>query len=899
MSKQDQLNTFRGMVRGYLVKQKGLPSISDLKNTVSNLRSLPMFNEITADMGEQVIRESEEKFGVSMTIGNVLIGEDYAPWFDAKKINIDFYYWDRYRELLQLNKGVSKDVINAVDSATDRIIDFLEDPEKQGTWDRRGLVVGHIQSGKTSNYIAMICKAADAGYKLIVVIAGIHNKLRNQTQQRVDEGFIGRDSAQLLSTNAVKKIGVGKFDNRRTPSTFTTSLRDFNRNQASSLGVPLKNLNEPVILVIKKNANTLKNLLEWLKQRNAHNQPSSIEEPMLLIDDEADNASINIKGPDTVSRINEQIRQLLKMFDRSCYVGYTATPFANIFIDPATNDEMLGQDLFPKDFIVSLDPPTNYFGANKVFHQDDSRIIQLVTDNEDHLPIKHPIEWRIESLPESLKEAVRTFIIARAIRILRGQGNEHCSMFVNATRFTNIQSQLRNEIHDFIQEIGWDIKVNGSLPKHEALDKPNIKSLYNTWQSVYSNHIEENWDQIQPQLLLSTSPIKVIEVNSKSSEPLDYTAHEEQGLNVIAVGGNSLSRGLTLEGLMVSYFLRNSRMYDTLMQMGRWFGYRQGYEDLCRIWMTEESEDWYYHISDSIEELREELRTMAAASATPKEFGLKVRSHPAALIVTARNKFGTAEKLRVAVGLSNHFVETSRLKSDKESLESNRKTAIRFVESLRKENLAPENAEIISMGRLLRNVPAKFIISFIRDFVHHPISYLTNPGPVCDYIEERLGDNLEHWDVLFTGISSGGPKNLVDNSLGFEINCQRRKAGPHEDENTLVISNKQRVSSRGVEKAGLSKQEIHEAEENYNGKINFPDRIYRAVRKFPLFIIHMLAIGEKDEDLSRKKPVVAWSISFPRSNIKETTVEYLVNTVWIKEKSLFELGEDEHGNDED
>ena len=186
---------------------------------------------------------------------------------------------------------------------------------------------------------------------------------------------------------------------------------------------------------------------------------------MLLIDDEADNASINIQhGAGEVSRINGQIRDLLRMFDRSCYVGYTATPFANIFIDPDTDDQMRGEDLFPRSFIVSLDPPSNYFGATTVFLEGGEQYIRNIEDNEDHLPIRHQIDIVSLLHPPSLADAVRTFILGRAIRLARGHEGQHCSMLVNASRFTNVQRQLRNEIHGLLDDIQRSIRVNGACP---------------------------------------------------------------------------------------------------------------------------------------------------------------------------------------------------------------------------------------------------------------------------------------------------------------------------------------------------------------------------------------------------------------------------------------------------
>jgi hypothetical protein len=372
--------------------------------------------------------------------------------------------------------------------------------------------------------------------------------------------------------------------------------------------------------------------------------------------------------------------------------------------------------------------------------------------------------------------------------------------------------------------------------------------------------------------------------------------------------GFSLSRGLTLEGLMVSYFLRNSMMYDTLMQMGRWFGYRPGYDDLCRVWMLEEAEGWYSHIAESIEELRDELRRMEAVNATPEQFGLKVRSHPDTLIVTARNKMGSSEKHVVSIGLANRFIETAILRRDQAALQANRSAALALADALRAIGKAPEAAETRGGSRLVQQVPGSIILDFLAVFQNHPGSFLTDTDPVRRYIEERIDGELKEWDVLVAGVERGDDRPLVDRSLGFDLICQRRSKGKKSDERTLLVTEKQRVASRGVEKTGLTDDEIREAEEGYvpksgartEGKpLNFPDRVYRDVRKRPLFILHMLAIGGKDEDLAATEPVVAWSISFPKTGLEEKKVGYVVNTTWFRERYTEEEVEEEAAGDEE
>ncbi|MCA3730107.1 MAG: Z1 domain-containing protein [Phenylobacterium sp.] len=910
----DGLKMLETMVGAQLAKEP-LPTPDRIRELIGQIRQIPLCADVSDEQAEALARSLENSHGVSMKIGSMLTGRDYVPWLDAARAHITPYYWNRYRQLLA-EQGFSGDVLVTLDDVTDRILNLLENPAKTESWDRRGMVVGHVQSGKTANYTGLICKAADAGYRLIIVIAGIHNNLRNQTQMRIDEGFVGRDSARLLSNRddpAQRFIGVGRFNKSRRPVTFTNSIKDFSKTLASSVGVPLDNLREPAIFVIKKNSSTLKNLISWLQEHNQRAGTSVIDAPMLLIDDEADNASINTaKGSDEATRINGQIRTLLKLFDHSCYVGYTATPFANIFIDPDSETEMLGEDLFPRDFIVSLDPPTNYFGANRVFLEDSEAILRPITDNGDLLPLKHKKDFTVTALPASLEKAVRTFVVARAIRLARGQRRKHCSMLVNASRFTDVQRQLRNEVHALVDRIRASVRVNGALPQAKALQDGEIAALHAAWLEEFAPGSEFGWQDIQPLLLESIAPVSVVEVNSRSSGNLNYSDHEEHGLNVIAVGGFSLSRGLTLEGLTVSYFLRNSMMYDTLMQMGRWFGYRQGYDDLCRVWMPEEAEGWYAHIAESIEELRDELRSMAAVpGATPEQFGLKVRSHPDTLIVTARNKMGSGEKLVVSIGLANKFAETAILKRDADSLRANRNAAVALAKALAAAGRPLSSASEVTGGFLLRDAPVGPVRDFIASFVNHPGSLLTVSAPVCQHIDDRAASELASWDVLFASLKKREDKGLSDASLGITINCPRRGEGDRSrnDPTTLRVTNKQRVTSRGVEKTGLTDEQVEEAEREYrerddsrpakDGGWNYPDRIYRAKRERPLLIVHMLAIGKEGDDLRQAEPVVAWSISFPGTALEEKKVTYVVNTTWVRENFSEDLEEEEMGGDDD
>ena len=899
----DPLSDLENMVAAALANQRE-PTGESIRELITDLRQLPMFEGVAEEDAELLAKRFEEKVSVTQHLGAVLTERDHQPWLGAARARIEPYYWDRYRRHL-IQEGFPNAGVTTLDEVTDRVLGLMQDPLRDGPWDRRGMVVGHVQSGKTANYIGLMCKAADAGYKLIVIIAGIHNNLRSQTQRRVDEGFVGRDSARLLSKQADMFVGVGRFDQTRRPVTFTNTSRDFNKSTATGVGIPLQNLTEPAVFVIKKNSSTLKNLIEWLREHSSRGGFQSINEPMLLVDDEADNASINIAhGAGEVSRINGQIRELLHIFDCSCYVGYTATPFANIFIDPDTDDQMRGEDLFPRSFIMSLDPPSNYFGATTVFLDDSDRYIRHIEDNEDVLPLKHSKEIVVTSLPPSLADAVRAFILGRAIRLARGHEGQHCSMLVNASRFMNVQRQLRNEIHALLDSIQRSIRVNGALPPDAALSDVEISALHRVWRREFRD-TEFDWPEVQERLHDAAAPIRAVEVNSQSPGTLDYSANRQDGLNVIAVGGFSLSRGLTLEGLMVSYFMRNSMMYDTLMQMGRWFGYRLHYEDLCRIWMPEAAQGWYEHVAESIEELRGEFRSMEASNATPEEFGLKVRSHPDTLIVTARNKMGTGARVVVSIGLAFKLIETHTLRRDDESLEINREAARTLSQSLGEVGFPIETAERAEFGWLLRGIPVAPILNFLTQFRNHEGSLLTNGDPVRRYIEERRDDELAEWDVLFASVWREA--NTADTSLGRRILRQRRTAGDRSDAKTLLVGSRQRVSSRGIERTGLIDKQRALAEKEYLeqrerpaevGRIQYPDWVYRKMRTRPLLMIHLIDIDTDGHGAPLSQPVAAWGISFPATHKEESRVEYVVNTTWLRENFQDDVDEEEMQGDD-
>ncbi|MEA9809381.1 Z1 domain-containing protein [Xanthomonas campestris] len=879
---------------------------AEILGIVQEIAALPFLSPRPSD--EQVVavaKQIEREYEVILGPAHTIQASGHKPWLRARAHEIDFRYWNRYRQFL-IGDGMSEHVVNAVNAVTDTIVDLAGDPSTPGKWSRRGLVVGHVQSGKTANYLGLINKAADAGYRLVILIAGVHNNLRSQTQERVDFGFVGRDSDQILSRQVnVDRVGVGNINPAFTATAYTSRAYDFARNKAESLGNPLQNSSEPVILVIKKNPSILTNLIDWIRGTSA--SQGGLTLPMLVIDDEADNASVDTskdqKAPRTINRL---IRALLSLSSRNAYIGYTATPFANIFIDPDSENGEQGKDLFPRDFIVGLDAPSNYVGAREFFLSEDSERLTVELDaTEDWLPVKHRIDWKIEGLHETLIEAIDCFVLSKAIRILRGSGARHHSMLVNVSRFTRVQGDVAKEISRHVIGLQSAIQNRHAMPADSALRDPIIRSLNQTWDKHYSSG-DENWSQIQQELHRASASIQVVEINaSKSSGKLDYRAHADTGLNVIAVGGNSLSRGFTLEGLTVSYFLRNTQMYDTLLQMGRWFGYRDGFKDLCRLFIKSEASDWYGFIADATEELRDEIRRMELVGLTPMDFGLAVRSHPGTLLVTAREKMRNTEEIVREVGLSGSMVESSALIASElarvRNIEAVSQIAKRLLEQQQPVPVDP--LEHLS-SQLFRDVDTADILDFVASFSVHPGQLEMQTAPLIAYIRDR---QLTQWDVVLVSNSRAKAPDDVEDLHGLSIGLQERIVEQRKIsrfENALLVSGtKRRVASRGVERIGLSDEEVQRAKAAHGeSKKSIPDRLYRAERTRPLLMLHLLRTKTKEHAKGEKvlgEMYAAYGLSFPKleSGKEEKLVRYTANLIAYRE--LYGSIDDEQDDEPD
>lgn len=816
--------------------------------------------------------ELETQFNVKMEKGFLIVDEaenrDRTWWTGKYRIESDCYYWNRYNKYLQ--KFLPPEVVRTIDIDTDIVMDNIENPSL-GVFDRRGMVVGHVQSGKTGNYTGLICKAADAGYKFIVVIAGGMNNLRNQTQERLNEGFVGRDSRKPVG------VGIGNAQSDKLPSSLTTKEQDFNTRDAdrAAQGTNLDNTTNPVVLVIKKNTNSLTSVINWLDTQ----YPNKIDKhAMLMIDDESDYASIDTsKQESEPTAINKGLRKILAKFSKSAYVAYTATPYANIFIDHNAEDEEYEEDLFPRDFIYALNEPDNYFGARKIFLDPQRRYLRSIDDYQNVLPIKHKKDIELSSIPKSMYEAIRTFLINIAIRNLRaGQAGKHNSMLIHATRFTAVHQKIAHHVEQYLEKVQKDLLLYGKLENPNQQSNA-IKNLEGTFNLVHRD-IEFTWQEILSSLHSSIKTVVVREVHQKRARELVY--RKDIATNAIVVGGTSVSRGYTLEGLSVSYFLRNTVFYDTLMQMGRWFGYREGYQDLCKIYLTESMIDNFGHIIESTEDLINDLRKMSDEGLTPKDFGLAVRSHPDSILqVTARNKQRNVTNFMHSICLDGKSKETSWLSENEDFRRGNLEVVKVMIRDL--QNKYVNNGEPVGKHYLWRKINKQQVIDFFDKFrVYQNDSLGLSSRMPIDFITQYANDIDTEWDVAI--YSGDGTREKIGD---ITFNRERRKISINGD--CVSIQNRQ-VSSGSAESIAL--------DEKVRAELKSNRRAAREQLERPLLMLHILEARDKDTEEIFDESLAAFGVSFPSkisSNMQNISLR--INTVY--QQQLLNFLEDEESDD--
>jgi hypothetical protein len=895
-----------------------------IEQHVNQVLQMPNFSNLDRD---QLIREIESIYSIRVEDFRIIEREERRlPWLNAKRAQINWDFWNRYRSYLQDEKNFAPDTLNKLDRLTDRTLDSLCDPTLNVEIDKKGLVVGQVQSGKTSNYTGLICKAADAGFKLIIVLAGIHNNLRSQTQLRLDEGFLGFDTQYTRAFNQNNiRIGVGLINRSSVAHSLTSSLDDgdFTQGAANSSGFNF-DTNEPIITVVKKNPHVLRRLYQWLsaqavQEGDGDGRRKIRTKSLLLIDDEADNASINISNdPARRSSINNWITQLIGLFGKSGYVGYTATPFANIFIP------LEEHNLFPRDFIINIPAPTNYIGPERVFGfrltedgEESLAVLPIVNRIDDYahfVPDRHKQYDQLpDALPDSLKKAIRCFIITCAIRRLRGQINVHNSMLVHVSRFQRWQDQITELVQnqfDYYRR-GINLQDSDTIGEFRATfeeDDIVYKSYVTVSKRILDSplgDIDPNiqihfWEEVLLHLNEAVSRIEVRAIHGGSRDALDYYDHKN-GLSVIAVGGNKLSRGLTLEGLSVSYYLRSSRMYDTLMQMGRWFGYRPGYVDLCRLFTSRELNEWFCHITHASEELREEFDYMAdVAGSTPEQYALKVRTHPGVLQISASNKLRSAVTIHIT--WAGRLVESYEFRKSDDIIRSNLAAARNFISTL------PRNFTNANNNYLWKDIVAEDVISFLNNI--HTLENMKayDPQNLIRFINMQLQNNeLTHWRVaLMSKRNALTSSEFQITNEQVNIGCFLRREDDNNSDEHVYYLRKSHIISPKDEFIDLTEEEYERAmqltrelraNQNKEGEPAYPNGeiVRNKIRdhRNPLLLIYLLdQAGVKISPSS--EPFLGYAISFPGSNYN-AFVAYAVNEQLLDRFNV----EDDQNNFED
>lgn len=775
-----------------------------------------------------LIQRFSHRIGKSTTMKN---DTDHVEWLFASRKR-DWHYWRRYRDYLE--SKLSDVVVEGIDEATEDILKLLEDPKRTDPWDRRGLVVGHVQSGKTSNYSGLICKAADAGYKIIIVLAGMHNNLRSQTQMRLEESFLGYETT--VDRDPGVPIGVAEFGEDLKTNSATTRAEngDFSRAIANHFhGISPEE--RPWLFVVKKQRTVLTALLEWIQKRVADSSDANDDRklvtklPLLMIDDEADNASVDTGEqifkedgtPDEEHQpktINSLIRQILHAFTRKAYVGYTATPFANIFIHHKGATAKEGADLFPRSFIINLAAPSNYVGPVRMFgrmtKEGRKGALPLARNMLDHydkesdsgwMPPKHkkthqPTYNGEEEIPPSLREAICSFVLACATRELRGQGNQHSSMLIHVTRFVDVQKHVREQVEKTVRRMRQ--RISRGIGAEETLS--HLRELWEADFLPVRDQVAElspeeecpppmpDWKEVLAVLPDVLEDIDVRSINGTAKDALDY-AKPGAALKVIAVGGDKLARGLTLEGLCVSYFVRTTKMYDTLMQMGRWFGYRPGYLDLCRLYTSSDLVKWFGHIADASEELREEFDFMAEANLTPEQYGLKVMSHEV-LTVTSPLKMRNAQTLSLTY--SGTRPQTILFHRDAKVQQQNLDATDALVSSLGgawEESLRYErDGEPDSWpgARLWKNVDSTRVLEFLGAYATHPNATSAKAAVLSEFISKMVATGqLTKWSVALLGGGNGAGDEHIFPGCPPSTSYFIRKTEDSEDQDRIDPKN--------------------------------------------------------------------------------------------------------------
>ena len=896
---------------------------------------------------KDAVEESAEKFGFIISdialfkqflyrevtaytepsIGVVDKDLDDKTWWDELRREDSFQpeYWQRYYNYLNRKPSWSLTAIQDIDTSTDEIMNALANPRKAKEIDRMGLVFGYVQSGKTAHYIGLINKAYDAGYRIIIVLSGIHNSLRSQTQSRIDEEVLGYETSLENIVDLTRErnaIGVGIGAHNQVAEVVQSITTRDDKGDVNKISESVSMM-PPFIIVTKKNATVLRTILRFFRKNHCAEiidgkKIIPAKYPALIIDDEADQASINTNETydefDNVlddynpTTINGLIRELLKMFECRSYAGYTATPFANIFIPPHVDSEKYGTDLFPRDFIFRAPRADQYIGAREFFGISGD-------ENTPVMPLFRPIEAgaaflgkgtkatdAVSNIPDELKKAIKYFLISTALRNCRGQVNKPNTMLVHIVRFVSQQNTVKKLVKTYYEEeLENYIKYGDSSIRYdlkaiwEEAYLPTTSKLRVQFAKYMGGCTDVSWDDIWTEIrrIVTKKEITIYSVNGKSKDALLYKNHEGKPFNVIVIGGDKLSRGLTLEGLTVSYFTRNSNTYDTLMQMGRWFGFRPGYLDACRLFTTPRLNGLFAHISMATEDLAAQFDFMNSVVQTPREFGLRVSSHPT-LEITSKNKLRTGYEIKR--DFSCKLSQTRVFDIDGEQYDRNFAAVENLLLSIKHCRITAEQYQSIH-GRSIpgkhyfwKNVSAYDIANFFENYETSKTATRANSKYMADYVRTLNADGIggvKNWTVCLINIDNGEPFDIAGIKVGGGI-YREEKHGVSSYDTTCSIHTMTSAGHEYFDYTQALLDDVSRLREQYKDddavtKVNEMIRKYTRPFEKGLLLLYPIAdAGELTKRKGRHKTPFGFAAVFPDRQGKGNLQSYRMNDIALE-----------------
>lgn len=729
---------------------------SDTQSKLDSIADLNVSERIDLKEWEELVDEVHE---MEKSISITTLGRNTKN--DAKIPNTSYSSWGSYKQKLK-DQGFSENSINNIEKSSYEVLKSLQfDTTKTGPV--KGLVMGNVQSGKTANMAGLMAMAADNGFNYFIVLSGVIENLRKQTANRLYNDLKYSKVKTLIQWN--------RIDNPTTRSNDAKfSISNFNLRNDSK---------EKYFTVCLKNKGRLTSLFNWLKSDT--NKAKQLK--ILVIDDEADQASINTKDiEEDTSTINKLIKDIVndKEFLAMNYISYTATPYANVL------NETADSSLYPKDFITLLEPSEDYIGPKQIFGTEVPEqspkidIIKEISDTDANLVKDIQKGETGQNIPKSFKEAIKWFILTvcsmRSLSIkkpismlihtsfkidhheLIADKVQNYIKYLKDNYNDEIVNQFKNLYNQEMSVMNRPLFINGmedystpeNIPEYPSWDsiKNELDNLINLDSNEYISHIPLNEEKAPIfhrgiHLAIDNSRTKINNQQVRLIYP-EKNNMPEVAPAFIVIGGNTLSRGLTLEGLTTTYFLRTTNQADTLMQMGRWFGYRKGYEIFPRVWLDNMANKRFLFLSQMNEELRDEIKQYAENGSTPIDFAPRIKNSPnyQLIRITSNNKQQSA--IAQEFNFYGFNSQTVYFEKNEDLLKNNLNKTKTFLDSLK-------TPQVKSNKLIWRNIDTAKIKEFLSNYKVTEVDTKMRALPALIEWLEKNGGDLKGWSVILSG----------------------------------------------------------------------------------------------------------------------------------------------------